>query len=472
MQNIKFGTDGWRGIIGSDFTFDNVRIVAQAIADYIKPQTANHKPQTVVVGYDTRFLSAEFAKAIAEVLAGNGIKVLLATHPTPTPLISFTIKDRKLTAGVIVTASHNPPRYNGIKFKANYGGPADPSITGKIEALLGRNKIKILPLGKGLKTKLIQTPDLNSRYMGFIKKYLDMNLLKKKKYRILVDVMHGVGDKYIARLFEKTNIKVDTIHADADPSFAGIAPEPIEKNLQELIRRTKKGKYDIGLAVDGDADRIGVVRPDGRFVSSGEIIALLTIHFYEDKKWRGEIAKTISSTSLIEKVAQNYNLKLHETPVGFKYICKLMLTNKILVGGEESGGIGFKNYPPERDGMVAGLLLVEMMAHRKKGIMKIMDEMEKKYKRHHYMRDDAAYPDNLKKKLFAKLARHPLKELMGIKVVQTKTYDGCKFIAEDGSWILFRLSGTEPILRIYVEAFTEKRLNALMKFGKKYAFSV
>lgn len=466
-MRITFGTDGWRAIIGKDFTTANVRIVAQAIADHLK---LKRKQNVVALGYDTRKGSPDFARAIAEVLAGNGIRVLSAVHPTPTPAVSLMIKAKALSGGVIVTASHNSPDFNGIKFKAPYAGPASPAITKKIESLIGKNKVKRVDFDEGTLNSAILLTDFNTRYVNAVRGYLDLKQFKKKKFRIAFDTMHGVGDGLILEVLRDTLVSVDILHREYDFSFGGIPPEPIEKNLSSLMRKMKQGSFDIGLAIDGDADRIGAVRPDGAFVSSGEIISLLLIHLYEDKKWRGAVAKTISGTSLINKIAAHYKLKLYETPVGFKHICKLMLEDNILIGGEESGGIGFKNYMPERDGMLSGLLLLEMMACRKQGIIDIMNSVEKRFGIFRYLRADAHIKEDAKKKLLQRLKKNPFNDLLGKRIVETKIYDGTKFIASDGSWLLLRFSGTEPIIRIYAESNDLARTRKLIGFGKELSF--
>lgn len=466
-SRIAFGTDGWRAIIGKDFTTQNVRIVAQAIADYLKLKRAHN---AVALGYDTRKGSPDFARAIAEVLAGNGIRVLSTVHPTPTPAVSLMIKAKALSGGVIVTASHNPPEFNGIKFKAPYAGPASPTITKKIESCIGKSKVKRIAFDEGTLDGKILLTDFNTRYVNAVRDYLDLGLFRKRGFRIAFDTMHGVGDGLILEVLRDTKVSVDILHKEYDFSFGGISPEPIEKNLSCLMRKMKQGSFDIGLAIDGDADRIGAVRSDGAFVSSGEIISLLLLHLYEDKKWRGAVAKTISGTSSINKIAAHYKLKCYETPVGFKHICKLMLENNILIGGEESGGIGFKNYMPERDGMLSGLLLLQMMAYRNKGLIDIMNSVEKRFGSFRYLRADAHIKEDAKRRLNQRLRSHPLKDLLGKRIVETKTYDGTKFIASDGSWLLLRLSGTEPIIRIYAESNDISRTRKLIAFGKELSF--
>lgn len=467
-MSVKFGTDGWRAIISEDFTFDNVRLVSQAIADHFKKE----KDATLAVGYDWRFLSEKYAELVVEVLAGNGIKVIFSDKAVPTPFVSLVIRNEKLTGGIVVTASHNPPVYNGIKIKASYGGSADVDITKSVESMLGKNKIKSVPVKEGVKAGLVKKTDMKSDYMDFIKSYIDIGILKKAKFNILVDSMYGVGSGYIKELLKDTPIKVTEMRAERNPLFGGINPEPIPKNLESVFNKMKDGKYDLAIVNDGDADRISAVMPKGGYLSAGQIMALLLLHFIEDKKWTGEVVKTISNTTLIERIVKKYKLKLHETPVGFKYICRLILERDILIGGEESGGIAVKDYMPERDGILLGILLIEMMAHRKKGILQIMSEVEKEYGKFCYKRIDMDYPDDKKKKLMEFLEKTPPKEILKKPVKEMKNYDGYKFILEDDSWLILRLSGTEPILRVYAEASSDELAEKYLEFGKNIVLNI
>lgn len=466
-MSIRFGTDGWRAIISDDFTFENVRMVSQAIADHFK-----EKDVALAVGYDRRFLSEKYAELVVEVLSGNGIKVIFSDKAVPTPLISLAIKNKKLAGGVVVTASHNPPAYNGIKIKASYGGSADEGITKSIESFLGKSEIISISVDEGVKAGIVELVDLKPDYLKLIRSYIDMDVLKKSKLKVLVDCMYGVGDGYIEEILKDTPIEVSQMRAGRDPLFGGINPEPIPKNLKPVFRKMKDGEHDIAIVNDGDADRISAVMPGGGYISAGQIMALLLLHFIEDKKWTGEVVKTISNTTLIERIAKKYKLKLHETPVGFKYICRLILERDILIGGEESGGIGVKGYMPERDGILLGILLVEMMAYRKKGILDIMADIEKEYGKFCYKRIDMDYPDDKKKKLMAFLKKTPPRKILENPVKEAKAYDGYKFILEDESWLIMRLSGTEPILRIYAETSSSELSERYLEFGKNIALAI
>ncbi|MDD5428001.1 MAG: phosphoglucomutase/phosphomannomutase family protein [Candidatus Omnitrophica bacterium] len=475
MGGIKFGTDGWRAVISEDFTFDNVRILAQAMADYIKIDdgpASKVGDKRIVIGYDTRFLSAKYAELIACVIAANGIKAILAEKPTPTPSVSFTIKDRGLMGGVMVTASHNPARYNGIKYKAYYGGSAGPEITKKFEEYLGKSGVKTASLDELKASGMITVEDIIPKHLGFVKKYVNVGLLKKSRLKLLVDSMYGTGDDYIADLLKGGKCKVDVIHNENNPGFGGINPEPILPNLKELADKVKAGKYDLGIATDGDADRLGIALPNGKILTGHKVMTLLFLHLLEDKKMKGGVVQTLCGTFLIDKICKKYGLKMYETPVGFKYICELMLKEDILIGGEETGGVAFKNSIPERDGILSGLLIVEMMAMRKKKILDILKSIDKEYGTYEYKRLDLKYPDDKKAKLMDYLKTNPLKEVLGKKVIALNTKDGYKFICEDYSWLMMRLSGTEPILRVYAEAPAEKKALAILEFGKELAYSL
>ncbi len=465
---IKFGTDGWRAIIDEEFTFENVEKVAQAIADYINQQSSAGSKH-MVVGYDTRRLSDEFAKSVACVLAANNIKVTLSEKKCSTPMVSYCIKKNKLSGGVVITASHNPPNFNGIKFKADFAGPAGPEVTKQLEELLDKEKIKKIPFEQALRDNSIELKDISGDWMEFVKGYIDLEKIGKSKFSVMIDVMHGAGNGYMEDLLKEVGVKVTSIHSEGDSTFGGIAPEPIERNLKELKEKVKVEGFDIGIALDGDVDRVGVVDGSGNYITAHKVLSLLLLHFIEDRKWTGTVVKTIALTTLMDKISRKYNLTLRETPVGFKHICKLMREEDVLIGGEESGGYGFKGFVPERDGVLAGLLLLEMMAHRKKTIKSILEDVASEYGDFFYSREDCEYPDEKKKTLFKSLKKNPPKDLAGVKITEIKTFDGVKFIAEDESWLLFRLSGTEPILRIYVEASTPERVEEIMKVAKLLA---
>jgi alpha-D-glucose phosphate-specific phosphoglucomutase len=469
MGNIKFGTDGWRAVISEDFTFDNVKKVAQAMADYIVSQKSVLKDRDfrIVVGYDTRFLSYKYAEITACVTAANGIPTILADRPSPTPSVSFAIKDRNLSGGIVITASHNPARYNGMKYKAYYSGSAAPEITKRIEKLIGVNTVKTEPAAELKVARMLQTEDVVARHLGFIKKYVDLKLIKSRRMKVLVDSMYGVGNTYIEELLKDGRISVDTIHDYADAGFGNINPEPIMPNLKELADKVKKGKYALGLATDGDADRLGVALPDGKLLTGHKVMTLLLLHLLEDKKMTGDVVQTICGTVLIEKICAKYGLKMHETPVGFKYICDKIREGDILIGGEETGGVAFKGYIPERDGILSGLLILEMVASRGSKIEKIIADIDDEYGTYEYRRLDMRVPDDKKQRLMRRLKAEPLKKVLDAEVAGVKDYDGFKYLLKDRSWFMLRLSGTEPIVRVYAEAPTQTRALKILEFGKK-----
>lgn len=452
-DEIKFGTDGWRGVIGDNYTFKNLKIVTQAVADYLG------RGKIVAVGYDTRFMSDRFAQVVCEILSGNGIKVLLSDAAIPTPTLSFTVRNKHLDLGIMITASHNPSQYNGFKIKVPSGGAAGPEITQDIESRLGKAPVK----EKQTKTGQILKKDLISDYVNFIRHYIDFKKIKGKKFKVLVDAMYGSGNSIIAKILKGTHIKLEFMRNSINPSFEGMNPEPVERNLAELKNRVKKEGFDLGIALDGDADRIACVAPKGIFIHPQKILGLLALHLHQDRKWTGGIVKTIAGTAMIDKIAEFLKVKLYETPVGFKYISDLMEKKEILAGGEEAGGMGVKGYIPERDGSVAGLLLIEMMAYRNSDILKILNETEKQFGRYYYLREDLKIKNpKIKTQNFKKI-----KKILGKDVVKIKDFDGVKLICNDDSWLMFRGSGTEPLIRLYSEAKSLKRAKGLLHLGKE-----
>jgi len=451
-EEIKFGTDGWRAVIGDTYTFKNLKIVTQAVCDYLG---AGKK---VAVGFDTRFMSGRFAQIVSSVFAGNGIEVVLSDRPVPTPTLSFAVKSKKLDLGIMITASHNPAEYNGFKIKTSTGGAAGPEITRQVEGLIGKSRVKEDASFSGK----IKKEDLTAGYVKFIRSYIDLKKIKNKKFRVLVDAMYGSGDSLIGEIIKGAGIKLEFMRNTINPSFGGRRPEPVEENLEELKARVGKEKFDLGIALDGDADRIAAVAPGGIFIHPQKILGLLTLHLSQDRKWSGGVVKTICGTTMIDNIAKSLNIKLYETPVGFKYISNLMETQDIVAGGEEAGGMGVKNYIPERDGSVAGLLLLEMMAFRKKNILKILNDTEKEFGKYYYLRDDL----HLSRRIEPKREDLP-SSLLGSPVAEVKDYDGIKLICEDSSWLMFRGSGTEPIMRIYAESKSLSRAKKLLELGKE-----
>ena len=463
MQNkeIKFGTDGWRGIISDNFTFANVRKVARAIAVYYNRLSGGKT--AIAVGYDTRFLSDRYAAAAAEVLSANGVNVVLSDRAVPTPTLSYAVKKRGFTAGVMITASHNPAAYNGIKIKTAAGGAAGVDVTSEVEKILEETEQpSAVSEGK------IEEADFTADYVVFLRKYVDLKLLKKKKFRVVMDSMHGSGNGFIADVLKGTAVELKFLRREVNPSFGGLRPEPVLENLLGTQKFIKQGKFDLGLVLDGDADRIAAFAGSGEFIIPQKVLGLLVLHLIQDRGMSGGVVKTIVGTNLMDNICSSLNLKLYETPVGFKYISELMLKEDILVGGEEAGGMGFKNYIPERDGTLAGLLLLEMMACRKKNMLAILREMETEYGRYYYLRDDMKLESGLNVDV---MRFKSTGSLCARKVVRAKDYDGLKLICDDGSWLMFRGSGTEPIMRIYAESKSLKRSKELLAEGRRMILS-
>lgn len=471
MAQIKFGTDGWRALMDTEYTMENLEKVTQAFADLMNEEhrkAGKAGSPRIVVGYDFRENSDTFAKRAAEILVANGIQVTLSDTACPTPAVSYTIVDEKQDAGIAITASHNPARYNGFKIKNSIGSSAEKTITDAVENLVGKNPVKKVPFVTG--NPIIK--NLNDRYIQNLKAYLNLDLIKSSPYRILVDSMHGVGADNMEKILLGGKIQVKTIRGNRDITFGGVAPEPIAKYLTPSIELMKTGAYDLCVVTDGDADRVGALRPGGEFVSPGIILSLILLHFAQDLKKSGGVVTTISNTGLIYRIARKHNVKVFETPVGFKYICEVMRRENILIGGEESGGIAFQGYLFERDGMLSSLLLMQMMAMRKQSFEEILNSVEKEFGKLYYVRNDINYPNELKAKLFQSLAQNPPKSFQGLKVLEIKSQDGVKFVLEDDNWLLFRLSGTEPILRVYSEATSQKLAEAIVSEGKDLAFAI
>lgn len=465
---IEFGTDGWRGIISEDYTFNNVRLVAEGIANYINDR--GEAAKGIVVGYDSRFLSAEYAADCAAVLVSKGIKVWLADSIMPTPALTWQVKDNVAAGGVMITASHNCSKYNGLKFKASYGGSASPEIMAEIEQYIrpleksGRvfPKVAMAPAIEYFKPQAI--------YLEHVKAMLDKKTLAGKKGKIIFDVMHGAAMGYPRKLAEEYDLDLLEIHSEFNPSFGGVDPEPIEKNLTALRQAMQDNQAYLGLATDGDGDRIGAMDADGRFINPHQIMALLTKYFIEKHGWTGGVAQTLTVSELVKRVAKKYGLKLYETPVGFKYITTLMLSEDILIGGEESGGIGLKNYIPERDGVLLGFLLIEMTAAYDRTLGQLLDEMMGELGSFYYDREDLHLDPDKKERLMQALAGNSYPDLDGMKIISCNQSDGCKLYLADG-WVMFRASGTEPVVRIYAEANDPDRLREILNKAVRYAKS-
>ena len=456
---IKFGTDGWRGLIADDFTFENVAKVALATARLFK----KHKKikNGIVVGYDSRFLSKEFAETTAQVLGNAGIRVILSDKLSSTPMVSLLTRKLNAAGGVVITASHNPARYNGFKIKGDFGGPAHPEMIAKLEKELAKvlkTKVASKKSLKELEQKgVVQRRDFTAVYVDDVKTKLNLELIRSKGIRIAYYAMHGAGQGVMERLVP---VKV-ALRSSFNPSFGSAHPEPIPQNLKGLASTTVDARCDIGIATDGDADRVGVFDEQGNFVDSNRIFAVLLKYLVESKHWTGEVAKSISVTQLLNKMCTKYGITLHETPVVFKHLCRLMTERDTLIAGEESGGLGVKGHLPERDGIYIGLLLCEIMSMRRMKLSSLVNELMNEYGWHYYNRIDAHLTEQEKRRILAGYKKG-IKALGSYPVERVETTDGYKLFVPSG-WVLVRASGTEPLIRFYAEAESPEKVDALLK---------
>ena len=466
-MTIKFGTEGWRAIMAEEFTADNVRVVAQAIAEHAAGRAG--AAVTLAVGYDTRFLSDYFARAVCEVLAGNNIRSILSDRMIPTCAVSRYVVAHRLPAGVMVTASHNPGIYNGLKVKEAFGGSATPETIGSIERRLGESPVRRVPFDEAVRQGLVTGAEMLPLFLKGIKSFVNLPAIRRVPFRVVVDSMHGAGGRLIEELLKGGRCRVETLRGDRDPLFGGQAPEPIASHLEELRTAVKRTKADAGIANDGDADRLGIIGADGTWLNPGQVMCLLIQHFVTVRKMTGAVVKTVSNTMMINRLSQALGLELIEVPVGFKYIAKLMLEKNILIGGEESGGIGVKGYLPERDGILNGLLLLEALAMRRQKLSAALRDLERQFGRWRYGRRDLHLKMAQVDALFERLGAGAPGNLAGVPVAAVNTLDGVKLIGRDDSWLLFRRSGTEPIVRIYAETLTASRLPRLLDLGVRLA---
>jgi len=460
MTPIQFGTDGWRAIIADEFTFENVRIIAQAWSDHLIEHSSQSKG--VAVSYDTRFMSDRFARAIAEVVASNKIPVFLSKSVMPTPVLSFTVKDKRLAGGIMVTASHNPYYYNGIKFKGAYGGPVLSEVTDQIAKKINQNKPRIDP---ALIRQYLVEEDFFDVYEQHLQSYLKFDVIGQGSFPLIYDPMHGAGAGLLNRLLRDTSCRLESIHDTLDPLFNGKHPEPIPENLTELIRLVKSKQGYMGIATDGDADRFGVIAEDGQFAQLHDLMPLLFRYLVESRGWSGQVVRTTSMADTIDRVAQKYGRTIIEVPVGFKHVTEIMLKEDILIGGEESGGFGFKNHLPERDGLLSSLLLLEMLAAYRCRLVDLIRQLREDFGPFAYGRIDR-YDDyeRLQKNLSDLRGASP-KQLAGYNIERVSLIDGIKFYFENGAWMLIRVSQTEPLARIYVGADEKCLVDQLLQAG-------
>ncbi len=468
---IKFGTDGWRAIISDEFTFENVKKVARAISIYLQKHKLDKK--VLIVGYDARFLADKFALEIIKVMNEAGINCLFPDRDTPTPVIAWEIKQRKASGAIMLTASHNPAQYCGIKFIPEYAGPANLAITKEIEENL-KSELSANPSaplrvrdssGHRAESRCRGTFDhFNPRpnYFDYLSSFLDIALIKKTKRKIAYDAMFGSGRGYIDAFLESLGHEIIALNCQRDVLFGGRSPEPDEENLHELAKTVKIETCDLGLANDGDADRFGVIDEKGKFISAHRVVVLLANYLMEKKGWRGSLVRSVGTTHMLDKLATKYKVKLHEVPVGFKYIAEIMLKEKVVLGGEESGGLSILNHIPEKDGTLADLLMVEMLNAYNKPLSQIYADLEKELGAFYQGKINLPVKPGVKEKLAQ--AAKGIKTIGNLKVKELKIIDGVKFLLEDqSSWVLLRPSGTEPLLRGYFESDSLEKLSLIQQ---------
>ena len=468
-EQIKFGTDGWRAIIADDFTVQSVRLVAQATAEYFL--SLSPEP-TAVIGYDTRFASSTFAKATAEVFAANGVKTYLSREPVPTPVTSYGIVTRKATGGVVITASHNPGNWNGFKVKTDNGSSLEPENVAIIEKRIHEMfpvEIKTIPATEAFAKGLLEYVSMFQEYADHIATLVDLDAIRKSDIKIAIDSMHGAGIGYMKRILNCGN-KVAELHNDINPLFPDMnQPEPIDANLHSLSSFIKSEHYDVGLATDGDADRLGVIDENGVFMTQLEVCALLAYYLLEFRKERGPIIKSITTTDMLFGLSKLYNIEVKEVNVGFKYVAPEMIKSAAIMGCEESGGYGFCKHIPERDGILAGLYFIDLMLKTNMKPSEILKKIFDLVGPHYYNRIDVKFDGSKREALIAKLEQERPDEILGVKVLDVHDDDGFKYHLEDGSWMLIRFSGTEPLLRTYAEADSPEKVKALLKECAKLA---
>lgn len=467
MAEIKFGTSGWRGIIADDFTFANARLVCQGIATYLKNN--NYTSRGLVIGYDTRFMSEAFAAAAAEVMAGNGLTSFLGIRDIPTPVVTFAILQGQRDGGITVTASHNPAQYNGLKFSPPQGGPAPTEVTNAIEdqiRTLNPEEVKILPLAQARESSLVQDLDPCEDYLQDLATKIEVSLLNRAGLKVVVDPLYGTATGYLDRFFQEAGLRVHCLHNWRDPYFGGRRPEPAAEFLTELGQEVKKTGADLGLAVDADADRFGVVDHQGQYYEANLILALLLDYLVETRGWRQGVARSVATSHLLDRVANFHGLPVYETKVGFKYLGEYISKDLVTMVGEESDGFSMRGHLPEKDGILACILVAEMVARKKKQLAELREELFAKVGPVYTRRLNLALAPEAKTRLLTRL-QSPPEAVAGKKLVDHVTLDGHKLILEDGTWLCLRPSGTEPVVRLYLEAFSPAGLEELRRAAEQ-----
>lgn len=467
-MQIKFGTSGWRAVIADQFTFDNVVLVTQAICDLLKKNKETNAG--ILISNDTRFLGDEFKKIAAQVVASNGIKVYLTERDTPTPVIAFEIVRRKLNGGISFTASHNPPKYQGLKFFGSHGGSAFTKDTQWIEARLKAKKVKVVKLQSYeslVEKKKIEVINPRRNYLNYLGDLIDIRAISKAKLKYAYDAMYGTGRDYLDTFLIECGCDVRTLHHYADPNFGGITPEPTPENLTELQQIVANEKHFFGVATDGDADRFGIIDKDGTFFDANYFLPVLLKYIIETRpNWSGSVVRSLATSHLLDIVAFKNKIRVHETPVGFKYIGEIMTREEVLLAGEESGGLTFFGHVPEKDGIAACLLAIELVAKTGMSLGEHLDVIYREYGMRVNLKEKIMLDEKVAAKLEKILKGVPLKKLLGKKIVKTDVRDGLKMINSEGDWLLIRLSGTEPIVRLYAESKTHDKAEKILEEGK------
>ena len=472
---IKFGTDGWRGVIASDFTFENVRTAAAAVAAYVHAK--ENPSKGICIGYDSRFLSEAFARTCAEVVAATGIRVALAKEITPTPALSFGVRGRGAAGGIMITSSHNPAQWNGVKYKAWYGGSGSPSIIAEIESYLGA------AVPKAATPAPIDLVDFIKPYMQAIESFADLDLISRSGFKFGIDSMYGAGRELIAGIFTEIGVDFVQIRGHVDPLFPGINPEPILPHIQALADAVVANECDAGLCTDGDADRIGATDEHGEFVDPHKIFSVLLEWVLKRKGWPGDVTRAFNTTKMLDRICAKYGRKIHEHGIGFKYVVDYMQQQEIVMGGEESGGIGFQRHLPERDGILNALLLANVMAEEKKTLGQLVADLQAEYGEHQYGRIDLHIADEIKNGAIsrAKALQSGDTAFAGMPILRVETLDGVKFYLDNPeaktkknaaeTWLLLRASGTEPLMRIYSESCSKESVAKLLEAGRGFALN-
>ena len=467
---IKFGTDGWRGIIAEDFTFDNVRLCARGAVELLKSQGLADRG--LVVGYDTRFASDRFAAAVAEVAAASGVHTLLCDRPVPTPAVSFAVVSRRAGGGVVITASHNAADWNGFKFKPDYGGSASTEVVADLEqriaAAAAAGAPDRVPLADAIGSGAVELFDPEPDYMERVAGLVDIDAIRQSGLTVVTDAMHGAGAGYLPRLVEGGAASATEIHGERNPAFPGMAqPEPLGHNLAPLVAAVRDTGADVGLATDGDGDRLGVVDEQGRFITTLQAFALLCLHQLEVLGNRGPLVRSITTTGMVDRLGDIYGVPVFDTPVGFKHLGPVMMREDALIAGEESGGFAFRGHVPERDGILSGLMMLEMMVKTGTSVSDLLDDLYERVGPHHYDRIDLPFDPARRAAVEERIAANPPAALGGHGVARVDARDGVRFVLDDGGWALIRFSGTEPLLRLYAEAESPDAVRALLSAARE-----